>query len=255
MRRQVDYLTLENERLLKELKETHSSADAKLGTHRSADEDGDGMERAVQLSTLTLDAQRSSSASSKIPRKAQETHGLLVKAGMPSVQAAPLLQFTPGVVQHAPDKYSNDFDFSLKLQQQQPPVPPPLPIYNGELLQTTQTASLQKQSSLKNHSQANSSAEILSRTADAQSSQASAVRASKSEPSVNAAAAVVEASRASAPQPHLPPFAASSAVPVIPVNIVKAALAARPQSAGDRASDRSQNSEGSSFSASEANEG
>jgi hypothetical protein len=252
MRRQVEYLTLENERLQSQLKEALASADSPGAGNWNDDEDGDGMERAVQLSTLTLYAQRSSSASSKIPRKAQETHGLLVKAGMPSVQAAPLLQFAPGMVQHATDKYSNDFDFSLKLQQQQPPVPPPLPIYNGELLQATQAASLQKQSSLKNHSQAKSSAEILSHTADAQCSQASAVRASKSEPSVNAAAAAVEASRASAPQP---PSAASSAVPVIPVNIVKAALAARPQSAGDRASDRSQNSEGSSFSASEANEG
>jgi hypothetical protein len=44
-------------------------------------------------------------------------------------------------------------------------------------------------------------------------------------------------------------------VPAISVGIVKAAQVARPPSAGDRASDRSQNSERSVFSVSEANEG
>ena len=261
MRRQVEYLTLENERLQKELKEAHSNSDSALVTNLKVDEDGDGMERAAQLSTLTMDAQRPTSASSKIHRKAHETPGFPTRNAAPSVHAAPLLQLTPGTLPHATDKYSNDFDFSLKPQQQQPPIPPPHPIYNGELLQAPHPSGPQKQASIKNDFQSHSRAEIVSHASDLQSGRASAGRAAKIEPSFDAPSAASQASHlsvdslASKPKTDLQPSAAAAAVPAIAVNMVNAAQVARPPSAGDRASDRSQNSERSTFSVSEANEG
>jgi hypothetical protein len=260
MRRQVEYLTLENERLQKELKNTNSRADSALDSNWTVDEDGDGMERAAQMSTLTIDAQRPSSASSKIKGKGLETASLFVKTALPSVQAAPLLQFTPGTPQHAPDKYSNDFDFSLK-PQLQPPAPPPLPIYNGELLQAPHSAHIVKQSTFKNHSETKlPEAEHPSHASHSQSG-----RAAQIEPSAHAQAAATQESRSSSvstvskPKAHQQPStAAATVVPTIPVNIVKAAQVSRPPSAGDRISDRSQrsqNSERSVFSVSEANDG
>ena len=260
MRRQVEYLTLENDRLQKALKDSLSTADSANGANKSFDDDGDGMERVAQLSTLTLDAQRPSSESSQIPRKSQETSSLPHRTAMPSVQAAPLLHFTPGSVQPAHDKYSNDFDFSLK-PQQQPPIPPPHPIYNGELLQAPHPSGPQKQASIKNDFQSHSRAEIVSHASDLQSGRASAGRAAKLELSVDASSAASQASHlsvdslASKPKTDLQPSAAAAAVPAIAVNMVNAAQVARPPSAGDRASDRSQNSERSTFSVSEANEG
>lgn len=261
MRRQVEYLTLENDRLQKALKDSLSSADSANGANKSFDEDGDGMERVSQLSTLTLDAQRPSSEASHIPRKSQETSSLPHRTAMPSVQAAPLLHFTPGSVQPVHDKYSNDFDFSLK-PQQQPPIPPPLPIYNGEILQAPYSASMQKQSSVKDHLQVKSSTAETLPFHPASSLSASVIsRAANQEASAPAPTAAIQPPRSSAASAlsmlkadRQPSFTAPSAVPSISVGVVKAAQVSRPPSAGDRASDRSQNSE-SAFSASEANEG
>jgi hypothetical protein len=263
MRRQVEQLTLENERLQKELKEALLNAGAASDTNWRVDDDGDGMERAAQLSTLTMDAQRPSSASSKIYRKSQEASSLHTKAALPSAQAAPLLQFTPGSVQHAQDKYSNDFDFSLKARSQQPPIPPPLPIYNGEIMQAPSSATLQKQSSIKGNLVVQSSnQEEPAHTADSQFARSSVVRVADVESSVSAPASAIlgpSLSTASAelrPKVNRHPSApAAAVVPAISVGVVKASQAARPPSAGDRASDRSQSSDRSAFSVSEANDG
>ena len=261
MRRQVEYLTLENDRLQKALKDSMSTADSANGANKSFDDDGDGMERVAQLSTLTLDAQRPSSESSQIPRKSQETSSLAHRTAVPSVQAAPLLHFTPGSVQPAHDKYSNDFDFSLK-PQQQPPIPPPLPIYNGEILQAPYSASMQKQSSIKDHLQVKSSTAETIPFHPATSLSASVIRAANQEAPAPAPTAAIQAPRSSAASAlsvqkadRQPSSTAPSLVPSISVGVVKAAQVSRPPSAGDRASDRSQNSERSAFSASEANEG
>ncbi len=257
MRRQVEHLTLENERLQRALKDSLSSADSTSGANRNFDEDGDGMERVAQLSTLTLDAQRPSSESSHIPRKAQQTSSLPHRTAMPTVQAAPLLHFAPGSVLPAHDKYSNDFDFSLK-PQQQPPIPPPLPIYNGEILQAPYSTSMQKQSSVKDQVKSSTADALPLQSFSSNSHTASVVRAANQEAPMPAPSAAIQASyssAASALSMQKPSLTAATVVPSISVGVVKSAQASRPPSAGDRASDRSQNSERSAFSASEANEG
>jgi hypothetical protein len=254
MRRQVEQLTLENERLQNELKKTLSKAGLASGTNWGNDEDGDGMERAAQLSTLTMDAQRPSSASSMIYRKSQE-------AALPSAQSAPLLQFTPGPVKLAPDKYSNDFDFSFKTQSQQPPNPPPLPVYNGEIIQAPFSATLLKQASFKDDLHGRDSNTEALHSSNSHLHRSLLGLKAEVEPALSAPAAdgqspALSLSAEMKPKAGRPPSAsAATAVPAISVGIVKAAQVARPPSAGDRASDRSQNSERSIFSVSEANEG
>lgn len=260
MRRQVEYLTLENDRLQKALKDSLSSVDSANGANKNFDEDEDGMERVAQLSTLTLDAQRPSALSHAL-RKVQETPSLPRKTAMPSAQAAPLLHFTPGSVQPAQDKYSSDFDFSLK-PQQQPPIPPPLPIYNGEILQAPYSAPMQKQSSVKDHLQVKSSTAEALPSLPSSSHSGSVVCTDNQESHVHVHTTTIPTPQSSA-APALsmqkvyrqPSFTAATVVPSISVGVVKAAQVSRPPSAGDRTSDRSQNSERSAFSASEANEG
>jgi len=262
MRRQVEYLTLENERLQSQLKEALSSADSPGVAVWNDDEDGDGMQRAADLSTLTIDAQRSSSASSRIPRKAQGTTSFVNKTALPSAHAAPLLQFTPGAVQPALDKYANDFDFSLPPQQQQPPVPPPLPIYNSEILQAPHSISSHKQPSIANLLNVNSSkVDDSPRTPDRHSNRASAVRAAPSETSMTAPGVAIPALHSSAyptaskQKVDRPSSAAPArALPPIAASIMQAAEVALASQA-DRASEHSANSERSAFSVGEANEG
>jgi hypothetical protein len=260
MRRQVEQLTLENERLQNELKGAQLNVVAASDANWRADDDGDGMERAVQLSTLTMDAQRPSSASSKIYRKSQDAHSLHAKTAAPSAQAAPLLQFTPGSVPHAQDKYSNDFDFSLKARPQQPPIPPPLPIYNGEIMQAPHSATLQKHSGINGNLVIQSAnQDILTSTSDSQFVRSSAVRSAHVESS-SAVPTAAEGPSLSMDSAELRPHAhrqaaAATSVPAISVGVVKASQAARPPSAGSRASDRSQSSDRSAFSVSEANDG
>jgi hypothetical protein len=255
MRRQVERLALENERLQSELKEALSNAAAASSPHWRVDEDGDGMERAAQLSTLTMDVQRPSSATPKVHRKSQEATSL------PSAQSAPLLQFTPGSTKLAPDKYSNDFDFSLNTRPQQPPIPPPFPIYNGEIMQAPYSATLLKQSSIKDNSQLRPCTAESLHASDSHLHHSPVVRVAEVEPALTfLPTASVQASASShsaalRPKADWQPSASTTVVPAISVGIVKAAQVARPPSAGDRASDRSQNSERSVFSVSEANEG
>ena len=259
MRRQVEYLTLENERLQSQLKEALASADSPGAGNWNDDEDGDGMQRAADLSTLTMEAQRPSSA--RISRKAQGATSFVNKTAIPSVHAAPLLQFTPGAVQPAVDKYASDFDFSLKPQQQQPPVPPPLPIYNGEILQAPHSIVLHTQSSKPDIRDVNSSKpDDPLHTPDRHCNLASAVRAPHLEPSITVPAATNQSLHSSA-HSHLKqkidrPSSAAAArtVPPIAASIVQAAEVALASST-DRVSDHSANSERSTFSDREANEG
>ncbi len=250
MRRQVEQLTLENERLQKELKEALSNASAASGNNWRVDEEGDGMERAAQLSTLIMDVRRPS-ASSAIHRNSHEAPAL------PSAQSAPLLQFTPGSVKLSPDKYSNDFDFSIRTQPQQPPTPPPLPIYNGDIMQAPYSASLLKRASVPDNLQVKEP----SPASDSLLLHSSILRVAAAEPSSLLPGAAVQlpaalsSSELRAKAHGQPGACAVTAVPAISVGIVKAAQVSRPPSAGDRASDRSQNSERSVFSVSEANDG
>jgi hypothetical protein len=264
MRRQVEFLTLENERLQKDLKESLSNLDSTRSAFEKVD-DEDGMERAAQLSTLTLDVQRAASETSKIHRKHQAASSTPIKTGKPSVQTAPLLQFSPRDLPPAVDKYSNDFDFALKPQQQhqqhqQPPVPPPLPIYNGELIQAPYSKStLQKQSVLQDVQPVSpSQSEVSSHALESHSKRVPQVSDVKLESSVVTLAAVIHSSNSSAEPLAAKEAAAqqlgataSIAVPSISSGIMKAA---RPPSAG-AVSERSQSSESSTFSVGEANEG